>query len=69
MRTLDRRILRLETVAGRRVYRHLSDEELDAMLVVELRTWLETSPQECPNDLRGELRAFVDARGAEGRPL
>ncbi|MBD0274244.1 MAG: hypothetical protein ICV73_20220 [Acetobacteraceae bacterium] len=66
MNTLNRRLLRLEAANGRRLFRHLGDADLDAMLVAELRAWLGTQPADCPGDLRAEVLAFVAAHDEEG---
>ena len=66
MRTLDRRLLRLEAVAGRRVFRNLSDEELDAALAAALAEWLASEPDACPRDVKAEALAFIAAQDAEG---
>ena len=64
MKALHGRILRLETAAGRRLFRHVGDADLDAMLATELRAWLDTQPTDCPEDLRADLLAFIDAHDA-----
>jgi hypothetical protein len=64
VKTLDRRLLRLETVAGRRVFRHLSDDELDARLAAELRAWLDAEPDGCPAELRPDALAVIAACAA-----
>ena len=51
MRTLARRLLRLEAVNGRRLCRHLSDEELDAAMAAGFTEWLEADPDACPRDV------------------
>jgi hypothetical protein len=68
MKTLDRRLLRLESVAGRRVCRDLSDAELDAALATALADWLAADPDACPRNVEAGVLAFVDAPDAEGTP-
>ena len=66
---LRRRLLRLETVNGRRVFRHLSDAELDNRLRAELGAWLRGDPGACPADLRDELAPLLAAEVAPAWPV
>jgi hypothetical protein len=68
VRTLDRRLLRLEAVNGRRLYRNLSDEELDAAMAVGFADWLVAKPDACPAELRAEVLTFIAAHDAAVRP-
>ncbi len=68
MNMLERRLLHLEAVAGRRLYRNLSDEELDAASAAVLADWLVAEPDACPRDVLAEVRAFVAAHDTAGRP-
>ena len=65
MNALQRRLLRLETVAARRMFRHLSDEELDARLAAELGAWLSADQDDCPAELLPDVLAIIAACGAE----
>ncbi len=69
MRTLDRRLLRLETVAGRHVFSHLSDDELGQRLRAELAEWLRGDPSAgaCPEPVRAEVVAFIAGTDGEER--
>ncbi len=66
MRTLARRLLRLEAVNGRRLCRYLSDEELDAAMAAGFTEWLEADPDACPRDVLAEVLAFIGAQDEEG---
>lgn len=68
MTRLRSRVLRLEAVNGRRVFRHLPEAELDAALAAALADWLVFDPGACPAEVHGEVLAFVEAHGAEGAP-
>ena len=61
---LHRRLLRLETVGGRHVFAHLSDNELDTRLRAELAEWLRTEPDACPPAVRAEVAAFLGVTDA-----
>ena len=64
MKTLDRRLLRLEAVNGRRLYRNLSDAELDAAIAAGFAEWLATKPDDCPAELLPDVLAIIGAHGA-----
>lgn len=64
MNALRRRLLRLETANGRPVFKHLTDDELDARIRAELAEWLRTEPDACPADVRGELVGFLHGTDA-----
>ena len=66
MNSLHRRLVRLEAMNGRRAYRHLSDEQLDAALAAALADWLLADPDACPRDLKAEVLAFIGAQDEEG---
>ena len=68
-KTLQGRVLKLEAAHGRRLFRGVSDDDLDAMLKAELRAWLATQPDACPEPLRAEVLAFVGAHDAEEKRL
>ena len=65
MNLLRRRLLRLETVNGRHVFAHLSDNELDTRLRAELAEWLRDDPDACPPAVRAEVAAFLGKTDAE----
>jgi hypothetical protein len=58
--TLHRRLLRLETVAGRHSLAHLTVNELDTRLRVELAVWLRDNPALLPAEVRAEISTFLD---------
>jgi hypothetical protein len=58
--TLHRRLLRLETVAGRHSLAHLTVDELDTLLRVELAAWLRDDPAPLPAEVRAEISTFLD---------
>ena len=64
MKTLDRRLLRLEAVNGRRLYRNLSDAELDAAIAAGFAEWLAAEPDACPADLLPDALAIIAAHEA-----
>lgn len=68
MTAMHRRLLRLETGAGRHGLAHLSDSELDRQLRAELAEWLRSDPVSLPPDLRAEIAAFLAAPNAYGGP-
>jgi hypothetical protein len=65
MSLLGRRVEKLEgTAKGRRFWR-LSDADLDARLRAELGAFMAATPDRCPDDIRGEVLAFLAADDAE----
>ena len=66
LQALETGLLRLEAVNGRRLYRNLSDAELDAAIAAGFAEWLATEPDACPADLIRQSDAFDE--GAVERP-
>ena len=66
MNVLERRLLRLEAVAGRRLHRNLANEDLDSALAAALADWLVAEPDACPRDVLAEVLAFIGAQDEEG---